>query len=105
MSRGDIVRLTPPKSVGREQQGSRFGVILQSDALAPLSTVIVAPTSRSAIQTHFRPLILIESESTKVLVEQLVAIDVRRASERVGQVSVEEMWAIDDALSLVVGLH
>ena len=54
---------------------------------------------------HFRPLILIESESTKVLVEQLVAIDVRRASERVGQVSVEEMWAIDDALSLVVGLH
>ncbi|MGP8008819.1 MAG: type II toxin-antitoxin system PemK/MazF family toxin, partial [Acidimicrobiales bacterium] len=48
MPRGDIVRLIPPKSDGREQQGLRFGVVLQSDALAPLSTVLVAPTSRSA---------------------------------------------------------
>ena len=105
MPRGDIVRLTPPKSLGREQQGPRFAVVIQSDALAPLSTVIVAPTSQSALQTHFRPLITIEGDSTKVLVEQLVAIDVRRAGERIGQVSVEEMWAIDDALTLVVGLH
>jgi mRNA-degrading endonuclease toxin of MazEF toxin-antitoxin module len=78
---------------------------LQSDALAPLSTVIVAPTSQKAIQTHFRPVITIGRDATKVLVEQLGAVDVRRASERVGQVSVEEMWAIDDALTLVVGLH
>lgn len=105
MPRGDIVRLFPPKSAGREQQGPRFGVILQSDALAPLSTVIVAPTSQSAIPTLFRPSITMGNRATKVLVEQLVAIDARRASERVGQVSVEEMWAIDDALSLVVGLH
>jgi mRNA interferase MazF len=98
------VRLTPPKSDGREQK-TRFGVILQSDALIPLSTVIVAPTSQSARQTHFRPAIIIERESTKVLVEQLIAIDARRASEIVGHVSTEEMWAIDDALAVVVGLH
>jgi mRNA interferase MazF len=103
--RGDVVRLTPPKSDGREQQKTRFGVILQSDALTPLSTVIVAPTSQSARQTHFRPEIVIERESTKVLVEQLAAIDARRASEIVGHVSTEEMWSIDDALALVVGLH
>jgi len=103
--RGDIVRLTPPTSDGREQQGSRYGVIVQSDALAPLSTVLVAPTSQSALQTHFRPPITLGRESTKVLVEQLAAIDVRRASEVVGRVSVEEMWAIDDALTLVVGLN
>jgi mRNA interferase MazF len=103
--RGDIVRLTPPKSVGREQQDPRFGVILQSDALTPLSTVIVAPTSQSAMQTLFRPVITIGKDATKVLIEQLVAIDVRRATEKIGQITVEEMWAIDDALSLVVGLH
>jgi mRNA-degrading endonuclease toxin of MazEF toxin-antitoxin module len=80
-------------------------VIVQSDALAPLSTVIVAPTSQSALQTHFRPLISFDGDVTKVLVEQLVAVDVRRANEKVGQVSVEEIWAIDDALALVVGLH
>ena len=105
MTRGDIVRLTPPKSTGREQQGPRFGVIIQSDPLAPLSTVIVAPTSQIALQTHFRPLISFGGEGTKVLVEQLAAIVVRRANEKVGQVSVEEMWAIDDAVTLVVGLH
>lgn len=105
MARGDIVRLSPPKGDGREQQGSRFGVVLQSDALAPLSTVLVALTSQSAMQTRFRPIITVGRESTRVLVEQLAAIDVRRANERVGRVSVEEMWAIDDALALVVGLH
>ncbi len=105
MPRGDIVRLGPPRSGGREQQGARFGVVVQSDALAPLSTVLVAPTSLSALQTHFRPVITVGRESTKVLVEQLGAVDARRAGELVGRVSVEEMWAIDDALSLVVGLH
>lgn len=57
------------------------------------------------MQTHFRPIVTIGRDSTKVLVEQMAAIDVRRASETVGQVSIEEMWAIDDALTLVVGLH
>jgi hypothetical protein len=35
----------------------------------------------------------------------MAAVDVRRTSEAVGRLSVEEMWAVDDALSLVVGLH
>ena len=105
MSRGDIVRLTPPKSEGREQQGARFGVVIQSDALTPLSTVIVAPTSQSALNTHFRPVIALKSEQTKVLVEQLTAIDVRRASDVVGHVTIEELWTIDEAVALVVGLH
>lgn len=87
------------------QQGTRLGVVIQSDALLPLSTVIVAPTSQSALPTSFRPLIHVGAEQTRVLVEQLAAIDVRRANDTVGRVSVEEMWAIDDALSLVVGLH
>jgi mRNA-degrading endonuclease toxin of MazEF toxin-antitoxin module len=39
------------------------------------------------------------------LVEQLTAVDVRRASELVGHVSVEEMWTIDEALTLVLGLN
>jgi mRNA-degrading endonuclease toxin of MazEF toxin-antitoxin module len=79
--------------------------VIQSDALAPLSTVLVAPTSQSALNTHFRPVIILRSEQTKVLVEQLAAIDVRRASEVVGHVTIEELWAIDEAVTLVVGLH
>ena len=80
-------------------------MIVQSDVLSPLSTVLVAPTSQSAMATHFRPVVTIGSATTRVLVEQLAAVDVRRVSEPVGRVSVEEMWAVDEALSLVVGLN
>jgi mRNA-degrading endonuclease toxin of MazEF toxin-antitoxin module len=39
-----------------------------------------------------------------VLVEQLGAVDVHRLSERVGQLTPEEMWSIDDALVTLLGL-
>jgi len=80
-------------------------VILQSDVLTPLSTVIVAPTSLSALPATFRPQVTIESQPTRLLIEQMAAVDVRRTSEAIGRLSVEEMWAVDEALSLVVGLH
>ena len=105
MPRGDVVRLLPPPRSGHEQQGPRFGVIIQSDVLTPLSTVIVAPTSMSALPATFRPQVTIESQPTRVLIEQMAAVDVRRTSEAIGRLSVEEMWAVDEALSLVVGLH
>ena len=105
MPRGDVVRLLPPPRSGHEQQGSRFGVIIQSDVLTPLSTVIVAPTSLSALPATFRPQVTIESQPTRVLIEQMATVDVRRTSEAIGRLSVEEMWAVDEALSLVVGLH
>ena len=105
MQRGDVVRLVPLTRSGHEQHGPRFGVIIQSDALTPLSTVLVAPTSQSALATSFRPSVTIESQLTRVLLEQLGAVDVRRASQPLARLSVEEMWAIDEALALVVGLH
>ena len=105
MPRGDVVRLLQPPRSGHEQLGPRFGVIIQSDVLAPLSTVIVAPTSLSALPATFRPQVTIESQPTRVLIEQMAAVDVRRTSEAIGRLSVEEMWAVDEALSLVVGLH
>jgi len=103
--RGDVVRLLPPKRSGHEQQRPRFGVVIQSDVFTPLSTVIVAPTSQSALPATFRPQVTIESQPTRVLIEQMGAVDVRRTSEAIGRLSVEEMWAVDEALSLVVGLN
>jgi len=103
--RGDVVRLLPPTRSGHEQQRPRFGVVIQSDVLAPLSTVIVAPTSQSALAASFRPQVMIESQPTRVLIEQMAAVDIGRTSEAIGCLSVEEMWAVDEALSLVVGLH
>jgi mRNA interferase MazF len=79
-------------------------VVLQSDALLPRSVVIVAPTSRSARPASFRPEIAMGRDSTKVLVEQLGAVDATRLGDLAGHVSPEEMWGIDEALLTVLGL-
>lgn len=104
MRRGDVVELRLPKGVGNEQRGNRYGVIVQSDALLPRSVVLVAPTSTSARDATIRPIIEIEGERTKVLVEQVSALDVGRLGANVATLRSESMWAIDDALELVFGL-
>lgn len=105
MQRGDVYELRPPRRSGHEQQGQRFGVVVQSDALLPRSVVLIAPTSRSARPASFRPEVVIEGETTKVLVEQIGAVDVNRLGEHVGLTIPEEMWGIDESLMTVLGLH
>lgn len=102
--RGDIHRLRAPRGArGSEQQGSRYAVIVQSDDLM-LSTVLVAPTSRSAPPRIFRPTITINDEQTQVLIEQTSAVAAERLGEFVGRVTDEERVALDDGLRLVLEL-
>jgi mRNA interferase MazF len=102
--RGDVYRFKVPKGVGHEQHGERFGVVVQANEFLPRSVVIVAPTSRSARAASFRPEIVVNGETTRVLVEQLGAVDVRRLGQLSGHLSPEELWGIDDALLTVLGL-
>ena len=105
MRRGEVYELRPPRASGHEQQGRRLGVIVQSDALLPRSVVLIAPTSESARQASFRPEIQIEDEVTRVLVEQLGAVDVKGLGQQVGMASPEEMWGVDESLLTVLGLN
>jgi mRNA interferase MazF len=102
--RGEVFRFKVPKGVGHEQQGERFGVIVQSDSMLPRSVILVAPTSRSARPASFRPEVSIAGDRTRVLVEQVGAVDVQRLGRRVGQLAADEMWAVDEALITVLGL-
>lgn len=105
MVRGEIVRMAAPRRArGHEQQGPRPGVVVQAEELLDLSTVLVAPTSRSAAAATFRPLIDLAGTPTRVLVDQLRAVDARAIKSSVGQLSHGEMAAVDDALTLVLGL-
>ena len=104
MLRGDVYRFRLPKGVGHEQYGERFGVVVQANEFLPRSVVIVAPTSRSARTASFRPKIDVAGERTRVLVEQIGAIDARRLGDLLGHVTPEEMWGIDEALATVLGL-
>jgi mRNA interferase MazF len=79
-------------------------VVVQSDAFLPRSVVLVAPTSTSAKAASFRPEIEIGGTPTRVLVEQVGAVDLGRLGELAGHVSPEELWGVDAALLTVLGL-
>jgi mRNA interferase MazF len=100
-----VFRLPPPRRAGgRAQQGARYGVVVQSDELLGLSTVLIAPTSRSARAASFRPPIDLDGEQTRVLVEQTSVVDRQRLGRSAGRLAVAELRAVDDALLLVLGL-
>ena len=78
-------------------------MIVQSDELM-LSTLLVAPTSRSVQARSFRPTIVLNDEATQVLIEQTAAVAPERLGEFVGHVSLAEMQAIDAGLRLALGI-
>ena len=89
---------------GREQQGARYGVVVQADEFLGLSTVIVAPTSASARAATFRPPIVIADTETRVLVEQVTVVDPERLGASAGRLSSTQLRAVDEALSLILGV-
>ncbi len=104
MIRGEVYRVRLPERRGRDQAGPRYAVIVQADQLLGLSTAIVAPTSGGAAPSTFRPEIQLAGERTRVLVEQVRAVDIERLGELAGQLSTQEQRAVDDALALVLDL-
>ncbi|TML27360.1 MAG: type II toxin-antitoxin system PemK/MazF family toxin [Actinobacteria bacterium] len=105
MVRGEIFRLPAPRAArGHEQRGARFAVIVQADEFLDLSTTLVAPTSTSARQATFRPMIVVDRRETRVLVEQTTVVDPQRLGRSAGRLEPGELQAVDEALSLILGL-
>ena len=105
MVRGEIFRLPPRRSArGHEQRGARFAVVVQADEFLDLSTTLVAPTSIGARPASFRPTIVVERRETRVLVEQTTVVDPQRLGRSAGRLEASELRAVDDALSLILGV-
>jgi mRNA interferase MazF len=105
MVRGEVFRLPAPRGArGHEQRGARYAVIVQADEFLDLSTVLVAPTSTSALSASFRPTIALRKEETRVLVEQTTVVDPQRLGASAGRLETSELRAVDEALTLVLGL-
>jgi mRNA interferase MazF len=102
--RGEVYRLNAPRDApGHKPAGSRYAVVVQSDAL-PLSTLLVAPTSTSARPATFRPEVAIAGRTTLVLAEQTAAVDPRRLGPSAGRLSFDELRRVEAALRLVLEL-
>lgn len=105
MVRGEVFRLPSPRAArGHEQVGARYGVIVQADELLGLGTVLVAPTSTRARAATFRPIIELDGQDTRVLVEQTAVVDPLRLGASAGRLASPELRAVEDALLLVLGL-
>jgi mRNA interferase MazF len=102
--RGDVYRVRLPRCGGHEQHGPRLAVLVQAEELLGLSSVLVAPTSQSVRAASFRPEVDIDGERTRVMVEQLRALDVHRLDDFQGHLSASEMRGVDEALALVLAL-
>ena len=105
MVRGDVHAITLPRGRGRVHHGRRFAVIVQTDDLLALSTVVICPTSMSAPPATFHPEIELAGESTRVLCEMVGAVDARNLGDQVAHLGYNELRAVDDALLLVLGLQ
>jgi mRNA interferase MazF len=102
--RGDLYRLRPEKdATGHEQRGTRYAVAIQSDGIL-LSTLIVAPTSTSAQPAIFRPEIEVDGGRTRVLIDQMRAVDVSRLGEFAGRLDAAETGEVDRAIRLTLGV-
>ncbi len=106
MVRGEIFRLPARRRArGHEQQGARYGVIVQADEFLGAGTVLVSPTSTGARPASFRPIIDLDGDQTRVLVEQTTVVDPQHLGRSAGRLEATELRAVDDALRLVLGLY
>lgn len=102
--RGDLYRLRPDENTtGHEQRGPRYAVAIQSDGIL-LSTLVVAPTSTSAQPAIFRPEIEMEGVRTRVLIDQMRAVDASRLGELAGRLDAVETGEVDRAIQLMLGV-
>jgi mRNA interferase MazF len=105
MVRGDVHAISLPRGKGRVQQGRRYAVVVQADALLGLSTIAICPTSQSAPAARFHPEIELEGKRTQVLCEMIRAVDATKLGKSVGHLAHDEMVAIDEAIELVLELR
>jgi len=101
LTRGAICSV---RSTGHEQSGRRYAIVVQSDDLWLLNTVVVVPTSTSARAATFRPEVVVAGRRTRVLCEQIRTVDAQRLDGLVRVLTAAELLSVEDALQIVLEL-
>lgn len=104
LRKGSIFLITmPTRSGDHTQQGRRYAVVVTATGFIG-SVVTVAPASTSARASLTRPEAEIQGQKCRILLEQMLAVDVRKLTSWIGVLDDREMDALDDALRLYHGL-
>lgn len=104
--RGDIVFVDTPPTVGSEQGGARFGVIVSNAACnhhSPvLELVYLTTKTKQPLPTHV--IITSSPRRSTVLCEQVDSVDRRRLRQTGRRCSIQEMQDINRGLTISLGL-
>jgi mRNA interferase MazF len=104
LRKGSIFLVTMPARTGdHTQQGRRYAVVVTATSFIG-SVVTVAPTSTSARASLTRPEAEIQGQKCRILLEQMLAVDITKLTQWIGVLDDREMDALDNALRLYHGL-
>lgn len=110
--RGDIYWVGLDPTVGTEIAKTRPAVIVSNDDGNELSArVIVAPITSSNVTRVYPFEVLVQTgeggltQTSKVALDQIRAVDKQRLGRRVGSLSIERMKDIDQAIRLTLDVE
>jgi mRNA interferase MazF len=109
--RGEVwfVDLGMPKD-DHEQAGRRPVVILQTDDLSPLSTVVIIPFTTQLKRTGLAHTVLVPAKEAGLepdsvaLCHQIRALDRRKLKHKIGELAPERLSEVELAAAFVLGL-
>jgi mRNA interferase MazF len=111
LDRGSVVLVDLDPTVGHEQYGSRFAVVVSDPAVVshqrfPLLCVvpITGTQAKGALYPELGPGPSGLKKPSFALVDQLRSVDKRRVRRVYGHLPLAEMQAIDEGLMLYLGL-
>lgn len=111
VKRGDIWLVNLDPTIGHEIRKSRPAVIIQNDLGNKYSPItIVAPITSQSIEKIYPIEVILNRKSSglekisKVLLNQIRAIDKRRLIKKIGKVDYETMMKVDYSIKISLGL-
>lgn len=106
MVRGEIWWVEFNPAVGSEIRKRRPAIIVSNDAAnRNLARVVVIPfTSNTERLYPGEALVMVGSQQSKAMADQIMAADKQRLKSRLGAVSKADMQAVEDAIKLHLAL-
>lgn len=110
VKKGEIWLVNLDPAIGHEINKSRPAVIIQNDIGNKYSTItIVAPITSQGVERIYPIEVLLKNsgleKKSKVLLNQIRAIDKKRLVKKLGKVDDYTLTQIDDALKISLGLN
>jgi mRNA interferase MazF len=112
VKRGDIWLVSLDPTVGNEIRKLRPAVIIQNDIGNKYSPItIIAPVTSQKLDRVYPFEVLLKKENSKlkkdskVLLNQIRAIDMKRLRKKVGSIDADSSQQIDEAIKISLGLQ